>query len=163
VVIVIMGVAGAGKTTVGRRLAETIHADFVDADDFHPPANIEKMSHGLALSDDDRGPWLDALSRAIDEWLRTGRRVVLACSALKAKYRVALRRDPQRVLFVYLKVSPEVARERVARRAAHFMRGDLVENQFDTLEEPGGAIVVDGSQTPEDIIRRLLPLLPADR
>jgi gluconokinase len=162
-VIVVMGVAGAGKTTVGRRLADVMRCRFADADDFHAPANVEKMRRGVALDDEDRAPWLAALAGAIDEWLRADACVVLACSALKAKYRAALRRDPARVQFVYLKVPPEIAHARVANRPGHFMKENLVEQQFDALEEPSRALVVDASQPPDDIVRRLLRELPADR
>ena len=162
-VIVIMGVSGAGKTTVGRRLADARGWRFADADDFHPPRNVDKMARGLALDDADRAPWLAALAEAIDTWLREGSGVVLACSALKATYRAVLRRDPVRVRFVYLQVSPETAHERVAHRHDHFMKETLVDTQFETLEEPAGAIVVDGSQPPDEIVRRLQRELPADR
>jgi len=162
-VVIVMGVAGAGKTTVGKALAEARGWQFADADDFHPQRNLDKMSRGVALDDADREPWLAALADAIDKWLRSGTHVVLACSALKAKYREVLQRDRVRVRFVYLKVSPEVAHDRVAHRPDHFMKDRLVDSQFETLEEPADAIVVDGSQPPEHIVRELARKLPADR
>src|SRR5919109_713445 len=133
-VVVMMGVAGAGKTTVGKALADALGWQFADADDFHPARNVDKMARGVALDEADREPWLAALAAAIDEWLRTDTRVVLACSALKANYRAVLQRDPVRVRFVYLQVSPEVAHERVAHRPGHFMKERLVDTQFDTPE-----------------------------
>lgn len=148
-----MGVAGAGKTTVGRRLADALGFQFVDADEFHPPANIEKMSHGVELQEEDRAPWLEALAAAVDKWLRDGDDVVLACSALKESHRAKLLRDPSRMRLVYLKVPPVVARDRVAQREGHFLRDDLVESQFDALEEPSAAIRIDASRSPEAIVR----------
>jgi len=160
-VVILMGVAGAGKTTVGRRLAESLGWEFVDADDFHPPANVEKMRRGLPLEDEDREPWLRALAAAIDEWLRAGAHVVLACSALKEKYRAVLRRDPARVRFVYLKIPPHVAAARVAARHGHFMKRALVDDQFKALEEPTNAIVVDATGNPDEIVQRLRSSIPS--
>jgi gluconokinase len=153
VIVIVMGVAGAGKTLVGQRLAARLRYRFSDADDFHPPANLEKMRSGRPLEDADRDPWLRAMSDAIDTWLRDGIDVVLACSALKQRYRARLVRDPNRVRLVYLKIAPEIARERIARRTGHFMPPDLVESQFEALEEPRDAIVVDASGHPDAIVR----------
>ena len=154
-----MGVAGAGKTTIGEQLAEALGYAFRDADAFHPPANVEKMRTGRKLTDGDRDPWLQAMADAIDRWLEEGTGVVLACSALKERYRARLVRDPERVRVVYLKVTTETARERVAQRTDHFMPADLVDSQFEALEEPVDAIVVDGSQPPEAIVRQLGDML----
>lgn len=155
IVVIIMGVAGAGKTTVGSELAAARGFEFHDADEFHSPANVEKMRRGAQLDDRDREPWLQAMASAIDEWLRDGRNVVLACSALKARYRALLLRDPTRMRVVYLKVSPELARERVAQRTDHFMPSDLVDSQFEALEEPASAVTVDASLPPEVIVRTI--------
>jgi gluconokinase len=155
IVVIIMGVAGAGKTTIGSDLAAALGFEFRDADEFHSPANVEKMRRGEQLDDRDREPWLQAMASAIDEWLRDDRGVVLACSALKARYRAVLLRDPARMRIVYLKVSPEVARERVAQRTDHFMPSDLVDSQFDALEEPANAVTVDASLPPEVIVRAI--------
>ena len=163
IVVLMMGVAGAGKTTVGSELAAALGFAFRDADEFHSPANVEKMRRGEQLDDRDREPWLQAMAAAIDEWLRDGRKVVLACSALKARYRAILLRDPARMRIVYLKISPDLARERVAQRTDHFMPQGLVESQFEALEEPfdyahgkpDSAITVDASLPPEDIVRTI--------
>ncbi len=150
-----MGVAGAGKTSVGRMLAKALGYEFRDADGFHPAANVEKMRRGAQLDDEDRAPWLQALASAIDTWLQNGTDVVLACSALKASYRAVLLRDLSRMRLVYLKVAPALARERVAGRPGHFMPDDLVDSQFEALEEPDAAISVDASQPPDAIVRSI--------
>jgi gluconokinase len=154
-IIIVMGVAGAGKTTVGRALAEALGYEFHDADEFHSAANVEKMRRGEQLEDGDRYPWLDAMAAAIDGWLRERRAVVLACSALKAGYRARLQRSPAEMRFVYLKVPPELARARVQQRTDHFMPRTLVESQFEALEEPQDAIAVDGSEPAEVIVRTI--------
>ncbi len=145
--VVVMGVSGSGKSTVGAALAQRMRVPFADADDFHPAANIAKMSAGHALDDDDRYPWLEA----IGEWLahhRTGG--VMSCSALKRKYRDQLRRHCRDVVFLHLSGSPEVIRRRQASRPGHFMPAALLDSQFATLEplgpdEAGTAIDVDQS------------------
>lgn len=137
--MVVMGVAGSGKTTVGRQLADELAIDFVDGDDLHPPANVAKMSAGEPLDDDDRAPWLERVAEVLasDE-----RGAMVACSALKWSYRQLLRdrcRAAGRPLrFVYLDVSPEVARQRVADRLGHFMGTQMVDSQFAALESPVG-------------------------
>lgn len=154
-IVVVMGVAGAGKTTIGRMLAEALGYRFHDADEFHSPTNVEKMRRGERLAEEDREPWLDAMARAIDGWLRDGANVVLACSALKASYRARLMRDPSRMALVYLRVPPDVARARVGGRTDHFMPRALVDSQFEALEEPADAIAVDATQPPDVIVRTL--------
>ena len=121
-VVVVMGVTGAGKTTVGSLLAQQMGWEFKDADQFHPPANIEKMSHGIPLNDVDRVPWLAAMHEGIVHWLANGENVVLACSALKRSYREILCMDP-RVKLIYLKGSIELISERVRERQGHYKRG----------------------------------------
>ena len=150
-VVVVMGVTGAGKTTVGSLLAQQMGWEFKDADQFHPPANIEKMSHGIPLDDADRAPWLAAMHDAILRWLANGENVVLACSALKRSYREILCMDP-RVKLIYLKGSIELISERVRERQGHYAKADLVSSQFADLEEPEGAITEDVSHTPEEIV-----------
>jgi gluconokinase len=160
-VILVMGVAGAGKTTVGKKLAEALGFRFSDADEFHSPENLEKMRRGVSLDEEDRQPWLRAMAEAIDAWLATGADVVLACSALKERYRSILLRDPARMRVVYLKVSPEIARARVAARTDHFMPQVLVDSQFDALEEPHDGITVDASLRPDEIVTRVRAVLAA--
>jgi len=153
-VILVMGVSGSGKTTIGQLLAASLHWKFSDADDFHPAANIEKMSHGIPLSDSDRLPWLEALRSAIEEWLQTGTNSVLACSALKSNYRQFLQISDQ-VKFIYLKGSFDLIQQRLYQRHGHYMKADLLKSQFDTLEEPDNALVIDIAQTPEAIVQQI--------
>ncbi|MEG4112899.1 MULTISPECIES: gluconokinase [unclassified Microcoleus] len=154
-ITIVMGVSGSGKTTVGKLLAQSLNCDFSDADDFHPSANIEKMSCGIPLEDADRLPWLLELQAAIDWWLWEDRNVVLACSALKASYREMLCRDQQRMKIVYLKCSFEVLAARLTSRENHYMKTDLLLSQLDTLEEPEDAIIIDASQPLEVILRQI--------
>lgn len=151
-VIVIMGVSGVGKTTVGVRLADALGAEFAEGDAYHPPANVEKMRRGTPLSDDDRGPWLDRLNQEIGGWLGAGRTVVLACSALKQSYRERLAAGRSGVHFVYLKGDEELIRARLELRKDHYMPASLLGSQFAALEEPIDAITLDVSGTPEDIV-----------
>ncbi|MEG3985940.1 gluconokinase [Microcoleus sp. S28C3] len=154
-ITIVMGVSGSGKTTVGKLLAQSLNWDFSDADDFHPSANIEKMSRGIPLEDADRLPWLLQLQAAIDRWLLENKNVVLACSALKASYREILCRDPQRMKIVYLKGSFQLLSARLASRENHYMKADLLLSQLDTLEEPQDAIIIDASQPLDIIVRQI--------
>lgn len=151
-VVLVMGVAGSGKTRVGRMLAGALGWAFADADDFHPPANVDKMRIGVALTEQDRTPWLDALSRLVDEWLVSGTCGVLACSALKQIHRVRLLRDPARMHVVYLKGTAEVLARRMEERTDHFMPVSLLASQLETLEEPVDALNVDIALPPERIV-----------
>jgi gluconokinase len=150
-IVIVMGTTGSGKTTIGTLLANRLAWEFVDADEFHPPANVEKMKHGIPLTDADRAPWLKALHDKIVEWAAEKRNVVLACSALKQSYRDELRASPE-VKFVYLKGSYELFSQRVLARKGHFAKQDLLASQFTTLEEPAEAIIVDAARTPEEIV-----------
>jgi gluconokinase len=150
-VIVLMGVSGAGKTTVGELLAGKLEWSFYDADDLHPAANREKMRRGAPLSDEDRGPWLAAVRELIENSIANSENVVLACSALKQAYRDEITGDHQEVKLVYLKGAPELMRQRLASRRAHFFNPSLLSSQFATLEEPADAIVEDAARTPTEI------------
>lgn len=153
-VILVMGVSGSGKTTIGQMLAETLRWQFADADDFHPAANIEKMGRGIPLTDADRLPWLQALHQVISEWLKINANAVLACSALKSEYRHLLQPTDE-VKWVYLEGSFELIQQRIQERHGHFMKADLLQNQFDTLEVPDDAFHVDVSKSPEESVQQI--------
>ena len=137
-----MGVSGSGKTTLGRALAEELGWTFLDADDFHPPANVAKMAAGAALSDEDRWPWLDRLADELRTLDGRGRHVVLACSALKQAYRDRLKRAGE-LRWAYLRGDAATIEPRLAARRGHYMPASLLASQFATLEEPAEAIVID--------------------
>ncbi|MBH8565548.1 gluconokinase [Nostoc sp. CENA67] len=158
-IILVMGVSGSGKTTIGQLLAASLHWEFQDADSFHSPENIEKMRHGIPLNDLDRMPWLLALQQAIQNWLQENKNVVLACSALKASYREFLLVDSDGIKLVYLKGSFELIQQRLQQRQSHFMTEKLLNSQFDTLEEPENALIVDVSQPPELIVEDIKTVL----
>jgi gluconokinase len=149
-IILVMGVTGAGKTAVGRKLARDLDWRFVDADDYHSAANVAKMHAGIPLTDEDRAPWLQSLQDAITGWLASGEDVVLACSALKQSYRAVLLIH-QLVKLVYLRATPELITARLAARTDHYMNPHLTASQFETLEEPQDAVVVDAAQDTSQI------------
>ncbi len=152
-IIVVMGVSGVGKTTVGGRLAEELRWPFFEGDDFHPLANIARMERGEALTDRDRRPWLIAIGALIGRLDRADDSAVIACSALKEKYRRTLRAESEDgVRFVYLKADRDSIRERLARREGHFMDPTLLASQIETLEEPANALIVDATRSPEEIV-----------
>jgi len=153
-IVVLMGVAGVGKTTVGRLLATQLDWKFADADTYHSPENIKKMASGIPLSDADREPWLRVLRQTIQSWIANNDNVVLACSALKESYRQYLSVDSA-VRFVYLSGSFPLIEERIRQRTGHYMHGELLESQFETLEEPVGVPKVDVSATPPEIVREI--------
>lgn len=155
-VIVVMGVAGAGKTLVGSTLARALGWTFYDADDFHSPENVAKMHRGIGLTDADRAPWLATLRDLIERVIRDGRNAVLACSALKEAYRRTLTPDDApagTVRFVYLDVPANVLRERLAHRAHHYAPPELLDSQLATLEPPRDAVQLDGTLPPDEIVR----------
>jgi gluconokinase len=154
-IVIMMGTAGSGKTTVGQLLASQLGWEFADADNFHSPANVAKMSRGIPLDDADRVPWLEALRAAISCWIENRQSAVLACSALKASYREKLQVSPE-VRFIYLKGSYQTIDNRMLARTGHYAREDLLASQFATLEEPGDdAITVDVEPPPEIIVSQI--------
>lgn len=155
-VLIVMGPMGCGKSTVGRRLADKLAWPFIDADDFHPPANVDKMQRGIALNDDDRRPWLETLRAEITHWLATGRCGILACSALKQTYRDLLGVDQQNVRTVYLQGSFSLLRTRIEARRNHYMNPELLQSQLDTLETPEGGIIVDIAPSPATIAAQII-------
>jgi gluconokinase len=151
-IVVVMGVAGSGKTTVGGLLARSLQWRFFDADDLHSAANREKMRRGIALTEADRGPWLEAVRDLIERSLAAGDSCVVACSALKRSYRERLVGRHAAVKVAYLDASYELVSARLAKRPGHFFNPGLLQNQFDLLEEPSDAIVVDAATAPEVIV-----------
>jgi len=147
-VVIVMGVAGSGKSTVGPLIAKGLGGDFAEGDQFHPPANIAKMTSGQPLNDDDRMPWLAAMAAAIRSWVEGTKPTVLACSALKQRYRDILAHDQPDVRFVYLRGAQDLIGGRMATRSGHFMPSSLLDSQFQALEEPRDAIVLNASQAP---------------
>ena len=153
IVIIVMGVSGAGKTTVGRALATALGWAFIDADDLHPTENIDKMRRGIGLSDTDRAPWLDTVRQQISDALRRGHSAVVACSALKRAYRTALADLPGEVRFVDLRADLRLLEKRLAARAAHFAGSALLPTQFADLEDPGPtALTLDASASPAALV-----------
>jgi gluconokinase len=154
VVIVLVGVSGAGKTTVGHLLSSQMGWEFADADDYHSAANIQKMTSGIPLTDAERAPWLETLRRLIASWIADGKNAVLACSALRREYRDILRIRPE-VQFVYLKGTPQLLHERLHARVGHFMTEKMLDSQLATLEEPEDAVVVDIDRSLEEIVAEI--------
>ena len=150
-VIVVMGVSGSGKTTVGSLLAQRLGWHFFDADDFHPRENREKMAKGIPLTDEDRAGWLAALRDLIHEKVKGDDPFVLACSALKQRYRETLA-GKEKVRFVYLHGTYEQVKTRLKRRKGHYMTVQLLQSQFEALEEPRETVMVDISHLPEEIV-----------
>ena len=163
-VLVLMGVSGSGKTTVGKLLAERLGAAFADADDFHSAANKAKMRAGTPLDDADRKPWLAAIAAQLDRWRAEGRRGIVTCSALKRAYRATLVAGRPDVQLVYLKGDQDLITHRLAGRHGHFMPASLLDSQFATLEEPApneGALIVNIDKTPEAIVAEIMKAIGA--
>lgn len=158
-VIVLLGPMGCGKTTIGRSLATRLNWQFHDADDYHPLANKEKMAQGVPLDDGDREPWLRALRLIVEQHLAAGSGAVLACSALKEKYRRLLGIDQQQVFSVFLKGSYVLLAERIASRSHEYMAKELLQSQLDTLEEPTTGLTVDTAGSPEEICQTITDTL----
>ncbi|NJL46780.1 MAG: gluconokinase [Leptolyngbyaceae cyanobacterium SM2_5_2] len=155
-IIVLMGVSGVGKTTIGKLLAAALKIPFYDGDDFHSENNIAKMSRGEPLTDNDRALWLASLRNLIQQLLAKHESAIIACSALKASYRQQLQVDPDQVMFVYLKGSYELIQQRLNRRQGHFMNPQLLASQFTLLEEPEDVLVVDVAQPLELVVGEIM-------
>jgi gluconokinase len=161
-VVIVMGVSGSGKSTIGALLAARLRWEFEDADWLHPAANIDKMHRGIPLTDEDRWPWLEAVAAWIDDRRRSGLHGVIACSALKRRYRDILIGDRTDVHLVYLKGSEELIARRIAIRHEHFMPRSLLHSQFEALEEPGpdeNPIVVTIEPRPQQIVTQIMSSL----
>jgi gluconokinase len=157
-IVVLMGVSGSGKTTIGTLLAERVGAMFADGDDYHPAANKQKMAAGHPLNDEDRQPWLEALNRLLREWFAEGKSGVLACSALKTSYRDTLQAGmPKRaVSFVLLEASKEILAARLAERKHEFMSAQLLDSQLSTLEIPSDAVRVVNDRSPKEVVDQIV-------
>jgi gluconokinase len=161
-ILIVMGVSGCGKSTIGALLARRLRWEFEDADWFHPPSNVDKMHNGIPLSDEDRWPWLDAIAAWIDKARGSGGQSVIACSALKRRYRDVLIGDRTDVRLVYLKGDETLIARRLAVRHEHFMPQSLLHSQFEALEEPGpgeNPITVSIEPEPREIVAQILSAL----
>jgi gluconokinase len=158
-IVVVMGVAGSGKSTVGTKLADAMRCPFLEGDSLHSAANVEKMSRGIPLTDADRAQWLAAIhARLLDSFTR-GECLVVGCSALKQSYRTLLA-DGIPITWIYLKGSAALIRSRLPHRTGHYMKADMLASQFEALEEPSDALIVDVSQSPGAIVEQILAELP---
>jgi gluconokinase len=157
-IVVLMGVSGSGKTTIGTLLAERTGTVFADADDYHPPANKAKMAAGTPLNDDDRQPWLETLNELLRGWDQQSEGGVLACSALKAKYRDTLQQGiaPERIAFVLLDGSKDLIAERLAARQHEYMNPKLLDSQLATLEKPDDAFAIVNDRAPDVIVDEIV-------
>lgn len=160
-VVVLSGVSGSGKSTIGRLLAARLGWEFIEGDEHHPPSSIDKMSRGVPLDDADRAPWIESLRAVIEARMAEGGNAVVACSALRRAHRERLARPGVR--FVYLHGERELIAARLAARRGHFFDISLLASQFAALEQPHDAIVVSVDQPPEEIVREIMTRLPFDR
>lgn len=153
-IIQVIGVSGCGKSTIARKLSKALNIPYYDADDFHPQVNVEKMRNGQPLNDEDRSSWLEALSMNLQQWEEKGG-AVLACSALKEKYRMKLAENLSNCRWVFLHGSFELILERMEKRKDHYMGSEMLKSQFDILEVPNYGIHVDIQDSPEEIIAKI--------
>jgi gluconokinase len=160
--LIVMGVAGCGKTSVGKELARRLGWEFFDADDYHPPENVAKMASGVPLDDSDRAPWLDILHGLLEGSLRAGRHPVLACSALKANYRETLTRGNGGIRIVYLRGDYDLIFARMQERPGHYMKPGMLKSQFDALEEPEDAIVAGIEHPVAEIVDGIIKYMEKD-
>jgi gluconokinase len=154
-IVLLMGVSGSGKTTIGRMLAGQLGWPYFEADDFHSAANKEKMSHGIPLDDDDRAPWLAAIRQRIDDCVARNESAVFTCSALKEKYRRVLMDRVPSISLVYLGGGPATLLARMRGRSGHYMKADMLQSQLAALEVPHDALMIDITQSPEAIVAKI--------
>jgi gluconokinase len=165
-IIVVMGVCGCGKTTVGKNLANLLGAEFIEGDDFHPVLNTVKMTSGIALTDDDRWPWLDGITARAADLLNTSNEIVICCSALKRSYRDRLRGLDTQMKFVHLTGNRSLLQKRLAERQYHFMPPGLLDSQLAALEPPGedeGPLIFDIADEPDELAKAIIHELFAER
>ena len=158
-VVVLMGVSGSGKSTIGPLLAQALGGEYVEGDRFHPPENVAKMKGGTPLDDADRKPWLEAIAAAIRDWQSGAHAVVVSCSALKQSYRDVLSRDAPGLRFVWLKGDKDLIAARLAARRGHFMPPSLLDSQYRILEPPKDAIVADVARPPDELVAEVVAQL----
>ena len=157
--VILMGVSGSGKTTIGQLLADQLGWEYIEGDDYHPPQNVQKMTGGIPLNDTDRQPWLERLHDILSAHTQAHLPVVLACSALKQRYRQTLTAGLPEVHFVYLKGNDELIARRLAERPRHYMKAGMLASQFEALQEPEDALTVDITQSPQEICRIIREVL----
>jgi gluconokinase len=163
VIVLIMGPAGSGKTTVGKLLAAQLSWEFADGDDFHPPSNIAKMSRGIPLTDEDRLPWLQSIRDAMRQWQAQRKSAVVACSALKRSYRdlLGIGSNAKDIKLIYLKGTYDLLLQRLHSRKGHYMKEQMLASQLADLEEPTDALISDISNSPEQIVTEIRTKLNA--